>query len=467
MNTIEEYQSFIDDCERDMTELASGLTEERSAFDDGEQARWDELDGWVRAAEAQIERLARINDIASRTRPVAADAPVAERAEAPNVNTRGAADVWETRSLAGRPVSDVRAQALTAIESLDRTTDEVRERLTDFVERRDNKHGHGAMHVLATGSPAYREAWRTALLDDPVLVTDEQRQALAQARAAITLTSGFSFPVTVDPSILYIGDGSRNEIRQIADVRSIVTGTHYVNTVAAATASMDGEAAEVSDDTPADDNVQIDAKKAQAFVQWTIESEQDLPALEADLLESLRKAKDDLEASQMAIGSGSGNNVQGVMIGATSTVNSAGSGAFAVADLYALQNALPPDYESNAAWLAAKATYNRVRQFGTADSHALWTRLSEGMPALLLGDPHYRNSSVVSAVSTGNEILAYGDFRSGYRVVDRVGMNVERVALMMNTSNNRPDGTRGLYAYWRFGAGVTNANALRVLTIAA
>jgi HK97 family phage major capsid protein len=461
--TIEELRAFIRTCGERMATLAGALTEDRSAFTDDEQSEWDTLDGQVRDAEAQIERLERIEQVASRAGHVE---PAAHTPTAPNVNTRGGDDVWDlTEVRRGVPAVEVRGRALTAIESLRGVTDREREQLTTFVERFDNRHGDGARHILATASPAYREAWRTALLDDPMFLTDEQRNVLQQARA-ISLTSGFAFPSTVDPTLLYIGNGSRNEIRMIADVRTIVTKDHDVNTVGAVTASMDGEAAEVSDDTPADDTVNIAAKKAQAFVEFTIESEQDLVGLETDLRTALSKGKDDLEASQMAIGSGAGNNVQGVMIGATTTVASAGAAAFAVADLYALQSALPPEYEAGAAWLAAKATYNRVRQFGTSDSHALWTRLSEDMPEELLGDPIYRNSSVVSTVSTGNEILAYGDFRSGYRVVDRAGMSVERVALMMDTAANRPNGKRGLYAYWRFGAAVTNVNALRVLSIA-
>ena len=58
-----------------------------------------------------------------------------------------------------------------------------------------------------------------------------------------------------------------------------------------------------------------------------------------------------------------------------------------------------------------------------------------------------------------------GDFRTGYKIVDRLGMNVEMIPHMVGTSNNLPLGVRGLYCYWRTGAGVVALNALRYLEV--
>ena len=46
--------------------------------------------------------------------------------------------------------------------------------------------------------------------------------------------------------------------------------------------------------------------------------------------------------------------------------------------------------------------------------------------------------------------------------MDRIGLSVEVIPHLVGT-NHRPTGQRGLYAYWRNGAGVLSANAFRVL----
>ena len=67
--------------------------------------------------------------------------------------------------------------------------------------------------------------------------------------------------------------------------------------------------------------------------------------------------------------------------------------------------------------------------------------------------------------TTGQLIGVYGDFNY-YVIVDRVGMNVEVIPHLFDVTNNMPTGQRGLYAYWRNGAKVVDANAFRTLKLA-
>ncbi|MGV7778876.1 phage major capsid protein, partial [Mycobacterium kansasii] len=60
---------------------------------------------------------------------------------------------------------------------------------------------------------------------------------------------------------------------------------------------------------------------------------------------------------------------------------------FALADVYALQGALPARFRSAASWLANNITYNTIRQFDTAGGAAMWERIGADRPALLLGKP--------------------------------------------------------------------------------
>jgi HK97 family phage major capsid protein len=62
-------------------------------------------------------------------------------------------------------------------------------------------------------------------------------------------------------------------------------------------------------------------------------------------------------------------------------------------------------------------------------------------------------------------VAVYGNIRDAYSIIDRVGFRVELIPHLFSPSNNRPTGQRGLYAYWRVGAGVVNPNAARVLVL--
>jgi HK97 family phage major capsid protein len=69
---------------------------------------------------------------------------------------------------------------------------------------------------------------------------------------------------------------------------------------------------------------------------------------------------------------------------------------------------------------------------------------------------------MAETITNGTKIALYGDF-SRYLIVDRVGLTVEVVQHVFG-ANQRPTGQRGLYAYWRNGAKVLDANAFRALT---
>jgi HK97 family phage major capsid protein len=76
---------------------------------------------------------------------------------------------------------------------------------------------------------------------------------------------------------------------------------------------------------------------------------------------------------------------------------------------------------------------------------------------------------VPSAVSTlttdGAIIVVFGDPRN-YVIVDRIGMNVEVVPLMLNGATpSFPTGQRGVYCYWRGTARPLNVDGMRSLSV--
>ena len=58
----------------------------------------------------------------------------------------------------------------------------------------------------------------------------------------------------------------------------------------------------------------------------------------------------------------------------------------------------------------------------------------------------------------------FGDFRQ-FQIVDRVGVSTEFIPNVFDQASGRPSGTRAWLMHWRFGSGVRDANAFRVLLL--
>ncbi len=97
--------------------------------------------------------------------------------------------------------------------------------------------------------------------------------------------------------------------------------------------------------------------------------------------------------------------------------------------LTGLHAALPPQYDSGAAFFGTKATYAAVRALVDGAGRPIWgagesyPNMGNGMQAQLLGQP-VRASQFFPAIGSNTYPMAYGDV-SGYWVADRVGVTVE------------------------------------------
>ena len=458
---------YLDACIRQIHESAEGRAleaDEQTRFDDGLAER-----------QRLVELLERHNTVASLASVPAATTPGA--AQPFNVNpVRDSEDPFDLSSLRfNAPASEVRARALTAVEKVRHIGDKDREKATELIERADTPDGRLARHILVTGSDAYRSAFPKLLAGETYLLTDPERQAIVEARAA-SLTNnagGYAVPFTLDPTIIDTRDGYANPFRQVCRQVTIVTDQWNGVSSAGVSASYAAEAAEVGDNAPTLAQPSIDVEKAHAFVPFSIEIGQDWASFESDIRMMIVNAKDDLEAVKFTTGAGSGSNEPTGIIteldGGSSEVSPATAETFAVADVYALEEALGPRYRTRASWMANKAVFNKIRQFDTSGGANLWERLGAAMPAQLIGYPAYENSAMDgtwnTAATADNFILLLGDF-SNYVIVDRAGMSVELVPHLFATANNRPSGQRGFYAWWRNGAGSVNDAAFSLLNLA-
>ncbi len=105
------------------------------------------------------------------------------------------------------------------------------------------------------------------------------------------------------------------------------------------------------------------------------------------------------------------------------------------------------------------AIVNKIVQFETAAGARLFPETADGR---LLRRPLFENSAMTAVTTTGALFLLYGDL-SRFVIVDRIGLEIELIPHLFDTTNNRPTGQRGLYAYWRNGSKLIDASATVVL----
>jgi len=119
-------------------------------------------------------------------------------------------------------------------------------------------------------------------------------------------------------------------------------------------------------------------------------------------------------------------------------------------------------YRSNASWLMNSKTAGVVRKLKTSDDlkQYLWINsMVAGQPATLLGYPVAIDENMPD-IGAGEFPIAFGDFKRGYLIVDRIGMRVLRDAY-----TNKP--YIHFYTTKRIGAGCLDFEAIKLLKIAA
>jgi HK97 family phage major capsid protein len=370
---------------------------------------------------------------------------------------------------------ELRDRAIRAVEQSrpkhpDIDPDKAKGNVERLIDEKDTEDGRFSRYILATGSPAYRRAFGKYLSrGNENGMTREEQSAwhLGQsAERALSLTGasgGFAVPFDLDPTILNTSNGVVNPIRQLARVQQITTDEWRGVSSAGITASYAAEATETTDNAPTLVQPTVSTEKAQAFVPFSIEVGQDWNGLQSEMATLLADAKDTLEAGKFIAGTGT-NEPFGVAVGTTTTVAAATGLTMTLANLYSLIASLPPRYRARGAFVGDLEILNRIRQFDTVGSSAaIWVdSLQDDVPARLLGKPVYEASEMPGTIVNAAKILIFGDF-SRYLIVDRVGLTIEVIPHLMG-ANRRPTGERGIYAYWRNGAKVLDANAFRALT---
>ena len=374
-----------------------------------------------------------------------------------------------------RSVAEVRGAARTVVEQVEHVDDSIRQAMQATLDQAIDKGGQIARHMIVASRPAYRSGFHKLLAGRPDLLTPEERAAEESVRA-LSLTDangGYLVPTVVDPTIIFTGTHNglvaAQAIRARADVRQISGDNLTVVKSSGVTVNWVAEGEESSDNSPTLSTLALSVNRCNCFVPYTIEIAQDWPGLENTIRNMIQVAKDDEEANVFALGNGTGKPlgmVYDIYTNYTGQVqNSASADTFAVADLYALRNKIAARYQGRGTWMGNQLIMDKIRQFDTAGGGSYWVDLNGANPSSLMGFPVITNPEMDGTYGSGdNYVLVYGDF-SGYTIVDRVGLTVEAIPHLFGASNNFPNGMRGIWAYWRTGARVTNSEALAVLNV--
>jgi HK97 family phage major capsid protein len=303
-----------------------------------------------------------------------------------------------------------------------------------------------------------------------------------ETRAAQVVTStgsagGFALPEVIERQIARLSLDI-SPIRQIATVRTVST-TDYKELfdVNGAAFEWAGETSTRSQsNTPDLAEVAPTMGMASARPRASEESLDDLFFdVENWLITSAAEAIAKGESTAFVSGNGT-NRPTGILAGPTPLTTADGARAFGTLQYIAsgqaaamptsldtfidIVFALRARYRANAQWLSSKAVYAAMRKYKATDNNYLWQpSLVAGQPSTFMGFPVVEAEDM-PAVAANAFPLAFGDFREGYLIVDRVGMRITRDEITL-------PGFVQFYIRKRVGGRLRNTEAIKLLRISA
>lgn len=421
------------------------------------------------AVEARLAEFAELEQRAS----AAANVPTfIRKAEAPTPT--------EVRTMSRGEVRDAALRVLEerdALAHLD-NADEVRDLLDRKIRLARRSTGHGtfdgnaiAQRLLLTENDAYRSAFLKAVTEATPVFSAEEARAVNEFRNMAIGTDnvgGFGIPVLIDPTIILTSQGSLNPFRRIGRVIQITNDEWKGVSSAGVSWSIDAENSPVSNDRPTLAQPTVTTGMARGFIPYSIEVGQDYPGFAEEMGRLLMEGYDELQASHFATGSTSATN-RGIITALDANTNvevtPTSDGVFQAADINKVWGALPDRFKAGASWVMNHDVGNEVSSFSTSGMGSFYTvSLSDGNAPQLKGRRVEFASYFPDFTGTtgASNILVVGDFRN-YVIVERAGMNLELVPHLFDVTDNRPTGSRGWFAWARFGGNSVNDLAFRLL----
>lgn len=190
-------------------------------------------------------------------------------------------------------------------------------------------------------------------------------------------------------------------------------------------------------------------------------------ALESIVTDSFSRAIAEAEDTAFIVGTGHANKQpEGILNGSVvARVDAGQAGAITADDILKLIYEVPAQYRRNGVLIVNSKTELAMRLLKDSNGQYLWQpSLQQGRPATFAGYPIYNQEDVpqIPAAGTAADVAIFGDIRSGYRIIDRLGMTVQRLVELYAES-----GLVGFKVHYRVGGGVIRPDALRILRVPA
>ena len=310
----------------------------------------------------------------------------------------------------------------------------------------------------------------------------EAKSTTREQRATQTVTStgsagGFALPEFIERQIARLSV-DMSPIRQIATVRTVSTPDYKeLFDVNGATFEWVGETdTRNQTNTPDLREVAPTFGMASAKPQASEESLDDLFFnAEQWLIESAAEAIAQGEGAAFVSGNGT-KKPTGFLAGPTPVTTADATRAFGTlqyiasgqaaalptsADVfYDLVYGIRARYRNNAQWVTSKAVLAAMRKYKDTTGQYLWQpALTAGQPATFLGYG-ITEAEDMPAVAANSFPLAFGDFKEGYLICDRVGTRITRDEITT-------PGFVKFYVRKRVGGMLRNTQAIKLLKVAA
>jgi HK97 family phage major capsid protein len=327
--------------------------------------------------------------------------------------------------------------------------------------------------VDVEGYRAYKSAFRNMMRKDNRLLTPDDIKALS-----VGSDPDGGYLVTPDTSGRIVTKVyETSEMRQIASVMSISTDKlEGIEDLGEAGAGYAGEASQGSDTTTPQIGkwsipvwiIDTEPKATQSILDdASVDVEAWLAGKVADKFARFENAEFVAGATKIrgftsyTTAADSGSGVTWGQIGHVVTGTSGNFGATVATQadkLIDLMGCLKNAYLSNARWVTRRSVITLIRKFkigATTDAYVWQPGLQAGTPETILGYPVMRMEDM-PALGADSLSLGFGDFRTAYQIVDRIGIRVLRDPYTAKPYIK-------FYTTKRTGGGVVNFEAIKLL----
>lgn len=224
-----------------------------------------------------------------------------------------------------------------------------------------------------------------------------------------------------------------NPIRQLSGVTSVGSNKVYWPVLNSdAVGAWVGETAARTEDEPDFAQVAIDIFEHGLIIPISRQLLEDSMVNMASLLAE-RIAVGFAKAESTAFLTGTGTGEPSGILDALASLGGLNESADVLTDLVDLFYSLPTAYATNGSWLMNRATIAKIRKaadLATARSGIWSDSIAAGTPPRLLGAPVYEAPGLAThdnaGASTAGASVLFGDLSQGFRIADRVGLEVVR-----------------------------------------